>query len=168
MPKVMRAEAMDKAEMAWWLIYNCGNYSKREQSPKTLPKTPGTHLPGLSLTHSSLLHRPFTDVGLNNVQGMVMKQGACSWLYHGFTGCVWSSGEGCNMGPLKLYIEFLYIITPLTPLNLPNYQCWCVIHSLMYTTGFWYNISKIPWCLHKVDWICVYMQTLQASFSLQA
>ena len=54
MPELTGAEEMAKAELAWELIYKLGNYSKWEWSPETLPRTPGTHLPGHSLTQSSL------------------------------------------------------------------------------------------------------------------
>ena len=42
MPKIARAEAMARAEIVCELIYKRRNYSKRETSPKTVARTPGT------------------------------------------------------------------------------------------------------------------------------
>ena len=55
MPKRAGAEVKAEADQAWELIYKCRSYSKREQSPETLARTPGTPLFGHSLTQSSLL-----------------------------------------------------------------------------------------------------------------
>ena len=60
MPKLTGAEAMAKAEMA----LERGNYSKRQQAPKTLAKTPDTHLPPHSLPHSSLLQHVLQTIEL--------------------------------------------------------------------------------------------------------
>ena len=57
MPQITRAEAKAKAKRGWELIYKRRNYSKRETFPKTVARTPGTPLPGHSLTHFSLLQR---------------------------------------------------------------------------------------------------------------
>ena len=57
MPRIARAETMARAKIGCELIYKRRNYSKRETSPKTMARTPGTPLPGHSLTQSSLLHR---------------------------------------------------------------------------------------------------------------
>ena len=55
MPKLTGAETKAKA---WELIYKDGTTLKGNHPPKTVARTPGTHLPGHSLTHSSLLHLP--------------------------------------------------------------------------------------------------------------
>ena len=55
MPKLAGAEDKAKAKMAWELIYKRRSTLKGKQSPETLAETPGTPLPGLSLTHFSLL-----------------------------------------------------------------------------------------------------------------
>ena len=46
---------MAKAKKAWELIYKDGTTLKGNHPPETMARTPGTHLPGLFLTHSSLL-----------------------------------------------------------------------------------------------------------------
>ena len=55
MPKLPGAEDKAKAKLAWELIYKRRATLKGKQSPKTLPRTPGTPLPPNSLTHFSLL-----------------------------------------------------------------------------------------------------------------
>ena len=57
MPRIARAEDKSESKQGWVLIYKKRNYSKWETSPKTVARTPGTPLPGHSLTQSSLLHR---------------------------------------------------------------------------------------------------------------
>ena len=54
MAKLAGAEAKGKAKIDMVTDYKMGNYSKWEQSPKTLPRTPGTPSPGHSPTHSLL------------------------------------------------------------------------------------------------------------------
>ena len=61
MPKLAGAEDKAKAKIAWELIYKRRSTLKGKQSPKTLARTPGTHLPGHSLTHFSLLQRVFCE-----------------------------------------------------------------------------------------------------------
>ena len=56
MPELTGAEDKAKAKIAWELIYKWRSTLKGKQSPETLARTPGTHLPGHSLTHFSLLH----------------------------------------------------------------------------------------------------------------
>ena len=58
MPELAEAEEKAKAEQAWELIYKDGTTLKGNHTPKTMARTPGTPLPGYSLTHSSLLHLP--------------------------------------------------------------------------------------------------------------
>ena len=58
MPRFARAEDKDKAKKGWELIYKRRSTLKGKQSPKTVARTPGTPLPGHSLTHFSLLHVP--------------------------------------------------------------------------------------------------------------
>ena len=55
MPELAGAEEMAKAKKAWELIYKDGTTLKGNHPPETMARSPGTHLPGLSLTHSSLL-----------------------------------------------------------------------------------------------------------------
>ena len=55
MPKLAGAEEMAKAKKAWELIYKDGTTLNGNHPPKTMVRTPGTPLPGHSLTHSSLL-----------------------------------------------------------------------------------------------------------------
>ena len=57
MPRIARAEDKSKSKQGWELIYKRRSTLKGKQSPKTLARTPGTPLPGYSLTHFSLLHR---------------------------------------------------------------------------------------------------------------
>ena len=57
MPRIARAEDKSESKQGWGLIYKKRNYSKWETSPKTMARTPGTPLPGYSLTHFSLLQR---------------------------------------------------------------------------------------------------------------
>ena len=56
MPKLAGAEDKTKAKLACEIIYKRRATLKGKQSSKTLPRTPGTPLPGYSLTHFSLLH----------------------------------------------------------------------------------------------------------------
>ena len=58
MPRIARAEDKSESKQGWELIYKKRNYSKWKTSPKTVARTPGTPLPGHSLTHFSLLHVP--------------------------------------------------------------------------------------------------------------
>ena len=66
MPKLAGAEAMAKEEMAWWLVYKSGSYSKWEQSPKTLPRTPGSLMALHSLPHSPCCNSKATDSGTHH------------------------------------------------------------------------------------------------------
>ena len=51
------AEEKAKAKKAWELIYKDGTTLKGNHPPKTMARTPGTPLPGHSLTHFSLLQQ---------------------------------------------------------------------------------------------------------------
>ena len=57
MPGMARAETKVKAKIVCELIYKRRATLKGKLSPQNWARTPGTPLPGLSLTHSSLLHR---------------------------------------------------------------------------------------------------------------
>ena len=93
-PEIVRAEAMARAELAWELIYK-----QRGQSPETLPRTPDTPLPGLSLTQSSLLQ--CVQLSLTRIYA-----GRC---------CNWTTGSLSLMGGSSR-CKMMSTISPWAPL----------------------------------------------------